>query len=114
MKKLEVVCRFQEVWLRSPRRPHHKWCCCGVSAVFLGVHLADEPFFSANTIAVIKKHKSHPLGRFRKVGLPTLRLTAFYRGVTENILMLSFTSWFSSWMSREKRQPNKIVGLPVG
>ncbi|XP_060782740.1 solute carrier family 23 member 1 [Neoarius graeffei] len=68
------------------------------SVKFLGVHLADNVTWTSNTTAAIKRAQKqlHPLQRLRKAGLPTVHLTIFYRGTTENTLTYSFTSWFGS------------------
>lgn len=76
-------------------------------AKVLGVHLS----FSTAVIKKAQKASSSPLRGLRTLGLPTPHLTTFYRGVIENILTQSFTSWFGSCKSNEK--PHKhIVTYP--
>ncbi|KAK0130917.1 putative RNA-directed DNA polymerase from transposon BS [Merluccius polli] len=81
------------------------------SIKFLGVHLADDLSFSANTTNTVKKahQRLHSLRCLKRAGLSTAHLTTFYRGTVESVLSYGLTSWFGSCRAQERKKLSRIV-----
>lgn len=80
---------------------------------FLGVQMADELSWSANTTAVVKKaqQRLHFLRVLRRNHLEEKLLVTFYRATIDSILTYCITAWYAGWSAADKSALQRVIDM---